>query len=257
MINYEEGNYRDQIRISAKDLGNLGKLDFCPRCFWLKLRIKKLPFGIFPGIFSSIDAYTKKVIHGYFDKNKKAPNYLEPLGHLVAYIPPPPYTKFQTVCRSTNILLTGVADGIFVKSDGHYVIADFKTAKFTDKQDELHGMYDIQLNAYARIALDNAKNWGWQGSVTDLALVYMEPVTEVQGGEEQLNKTTGFDLGFSAHHVKVDLDLSKINHCLLKVREIYQNETPPEPFKNCQDCSSLNQIMELLRSPSLEILQMS
>jgi len=45
-----------KLRISAKNLGELALSDFCPRCFWLKLHAKRLPFQIFPGIFSSIDA---------------------------------------------------------------------------------------------------------------------------------------------------------------------------------------------------------
>jgi len=52
-----------QFRISAKTLGELALPDFCPRCFWLKLHAKHLPLQIFPGIFSSIDAYTKRVVH--------------------------------------------------------------------------------------------------------------------------------------------------------------------------------------------------
>ena len=57
-----------QIRISAKNLGQLVLDDFCPRCFWLKLKLGfKLPFQIFPGIFSTIDSYSKKITWQYFD----------------------------------------------------------------------------------------------------------------------------------------------------------------------------------------------
>lgn len=48
-----------EIKISAKNLGALAIPDACPRCFWIKNNIKSLPYQIFPGIFSSIDAYTK------------------------------------------------------------------------------------------------------------------------------------------------------------------------------------------------------
>ena len=50
----------EPLRISAKNLGELAKPDFCPRCFWLRTHAKRLPYQIFPGIFSSIDAYTKR-----------------------------------------------------------------------------------------------------------------------------------------------------------------------------------------------------
>ena len=54
-----------ELRISAKALGELACADFCPRCFWLKLHARQLPFQIFPGIFSPIDAYTKRVVHAW------------------------------------------------------------------------------------------------------------------------------------------------------------------------------------------------
>ena len=58
------------LRISAKNLGALALPGFCPRCFWLKLKAQnRLPFQIFPGIFSSIDAYTKRVVHAWIDQN--------------------------------------------------------------------------------------------------------------------------------------------------------------------------------------------
>jgi len=54
------------LRISDKNLGALALPDFCPRCFWLKTKARnKLPFQIFTGIFSSIDAYTKRVVHAW------------------------------------------------------------------------------------------------------------------------------------------------------------------------------------------------
>lgn len=54
----------EQIKISAKNLGAVAMPDFCPRCFWIKLKTaNKLPWQIFPGIFSSIDAYTKHCVH--------------------------------------------------------------------------------------------------------------------------------------------------------------------------------------------------
>jgi len=58
----------NQLQISGKDLGALAMKGFCPRCFWIQRRTK-LPWQIFPGIFSSIDSYSKKVVHGQFDKS--------------------------------------------------------------------------------------------------------------------------------------------------------------------------------------------
>jgi len=54
-----------QLRIFPKTLSELTLPDFCPRCFWLKTKARQLPFQIFPGIFSSIDACTKRVAHAW------------------------------------------------------------------------------------------------------------------------------------------------------------------------------------------------
>lgn len=60
----------EQIKISAKNLGQVALEDFCPRCYWIKLKTSnKLPYQIFPGIFSSIDAYTKKCAHALIEKD--------------------------------------------------------------------------------------------------------------------------------------------------------------------------------------------
>ncbi|MBN1644072.1 MAG: hypothetical protein JW856_04575 [Dehalococcoidales bacterium] len=126
--------------------------DFCPRCFWLKLRMdNKLPFQAFPGIFSSIDSYTKNIVCGWFDNYGSCPPWLKELGDIKGYITPPHHSKFQIVDEDSNVLLTGGPDAVFVKSDGSYIIADYKTARFTPAQDKLLPMYQVQLNSYASI----------------------------------------------------------------------------------------------------------
>ncbi len=71
----------EQIRISAKNLAEVAMPDFCPRCFWVKRKVpKQLPYQIFPGIFSSIDAYSKRVVHSRFDKGQGPPVWFSPLG---------------------------------------------------------------------------------------------------------------------------------------------------------------------------------
>ena len=136
----------NQIQISAKNLGEVAMPNFCPRCFWLKLRLSnKLPFQIFPGIFSSIDSYTKNIINGYFDKHNRFPSWLDILGNLIEYKKPPHFSKFNIIDDENNIKLTGVPDGIYVKDDHSHVIVDYKTARFSKYQeDELLLFFPIQ-----------------------------------------------------------------------------------------------------------------
>ena len=64
----------DTIKISAKNLGYTALADFCPRCYWLRIKSNwKLPYQSFPGIFSSIDAYTKYCGHHIIDAHQQNP----------------------------------------------------------------------------------------------------------------------------------------------------------------------------------------
>jgi hypothetical protein len=95
-----------RLQISGKDLGALAMKGFCPRCFWISRRAR-LPWQIFPGIFSSIDSYSKKVVHGQFDKSGM-PGWLAPLGELKGYKDPPSAQRFRVPVEEHGLLLTEV-----------------------------------------------------------------------------------------------------------------------------------------------------
>jgi len=236
-----------QIRISAKNLGELALPNFCPRCFWLKLRLNnKLPYQIFPGIFSSIDSYTKNIIQSFVDINGKFPNWLNGLGDLVSYRKPPHYSKFYTVDDESNVLLNGTPDGVFVKGDDSYLIADYKTAKYTGKQDELMPMYEVQLNSYALIG----EKCGLQ-PVSGLALIYMEPVTHVDAVIDSINhRDDGFAMGFSAYIHQIELNSGGIIKLLAKVRDIYEMSNPPHGHANCGNCQIVEKMLDIARVSS-------
>jgi hypothetical protein len=231
----------EPITISAKNLGALAMPGFCPRCFWIQMHAEGAPYQIFPGIFSSIDAYSKKVVHGWFDRHHSAPPWLGPLGAIKGYVNPPHYSKFSIVDLTTNVRLRGTPDGIFAMQDGSHVIVDYKTAKFTPHQDELFPMYDIQLNAYAVIGERKGL-----APVSGLALVYTEPVTDEATASKDANLTgVGFRMEFGAHIEPVALAPRKIPPLLARVREIYELKKPPAPRDGCSDCSLLQGLFEL------------
>jgi hypothetical protein len=67
------------IQISASRLGEVVMDDLCERCYWLKLHLNHhLPFQIFPSIFSSIDSYTKDIVHSWFEAHGVPPVYGSP-----------------------------------------------------------------------------------------------------------------------------------------------------------------------------------
>jgi len=234
----------NQIRISAKNLGELAMPNFCPRCFWLKLRLgNKLPFQIFPGIFSSIDSYTKNIIHTFFDNMGRFPSWLNSLGDLKGYINPPHFSKYNIVDPDNNILFTGVPDGIFIKGDSSHIIVDYKTARYTGNQDKLMPMYEVQLNGYAMIG--ESCNFH---PVSDLALIYMEPVTHPDAVSDNQNyRDSGFAMGFDASIHRVRLALDMIPPLLARTREINELSSAPDKSIGCKDCQLLEGLLAVTR----------
>lgn len=98
-------------QISAKNLGVLAMPDYCPRCFWLKLNCK-LPYQIFPGIFSSIDSFSKKITWGYYEKYSTLPNWFKPFGDFARPVKAPGRSVFFVNDERTNVKLTGIVDDI-------------------------------------------------------------------------------------------------------------------------------------------------
>jgi len=230
------------IRISGKHLGALSLPDFCPRCFWVRLKCRdKIPFTFFPGIFSSIDPYTKKVTSFHHEKYSKVPKWLNGFGELGKPLPVPPHSKFQTLDPETNVLLTGVMDELYRRRDASLVILDNKTARFTANQDKLLPLYEVQLYSYAWIA----ERLG-MGKVGALGLVYYEPQTDLttKTVDEVLLKD-GFAMRFQAKVLPLDLRLDRIPPLLQKVRDIYDLATAPTGRTGCKDCRMLDRLMKV------------
>jgi len=233
----------DQFKISAKALGRYAMPDFCPRCEWIRLKTKKLPYQIFPGIFSTIDSYTKKIVHNWIDRDKDKPQFLKDLD-ITGYLKVPHWSKFQ-MNTEYGITLSGAPDDLLVSPRGIH-IPDYKTAKFTETQDKLFPMYRAQVNGYAKIAKATGIN------VDSLSLIYMEPATDepqvtINGRHEDLFKMT-----FLPHFLPVELNIASIDPLLERAREIYDATVIPDSASGCKDCEALGSIVDLLaKTPPL------
>lgn len=230
-----------QLRISAKNLGAMSLAEFCPRCFWLKMKTgNKLPFQIFPGIFSSIDAYTKRVVHSWIDE-LGAPAWLDGIGSITGYIDPPSFHTFQMVIEKYDILLTGAADGILKLANGSIAIIDYKTAKYTKNQDILLPMYAAQLNGYALIA-EHLK----MGRVSKIALMYAEPVVDEETARtDAVRSGDGFNMPLAVYLHHVLLEPENLDPLFRLARQISDLPEPPERTIDCKDCAKLDKLMLL------------
>ncbi|MFH1336339.1 MAG: PD-(D/E)XK nuclease family protein [Candidatus Zixiibacteriota bacterium] len=234
-----------QIKISAKDLGALALFNFCPRCFWIKRHCSKLPFQIFPGIFSSIDSYTKKVTNLHFERHNQLPSWLESLYVRAKPVKVLHHSKFKVLDEKTDILLNGMPDEILQKEDGSFLILDYKTAKYTKTQDSLLPLYEVQLNAYAYIGKRNGFD-----PIAGLALVYMEPQTDLSiDNLDSVIHEDGFLMGFGGHLLDIKLNDEKLIPPLLKeVRKIYDNHVPPEGNEECKECLLLAELINIVEN---------
>lgn len=232
---------KEQIRISGKNLGLLQLNTFCPRCFWIKLHCNnKLPFQIFPGIFFSIDSYSKKITDLHFEQHRRIPVWFKGFGSIGKPVKVPHFSQFSVFVQKTNILLTGAPDAIFQKN-GSYFIVDYKTAKFTATQDELLPMYEVQLNAYAYIAERVGFN-----PVKGLGLLYYEPLTNISTEDiKELTHKKGFLMRFEGKLLPIDYKPNSIRQLLAKVREIYEQPIP-KGIDGCKDCVALERIISLI-----------
>ncbi len=141
----------------------------------------------------------------------------------------------------SKILLRGTPDGILVRADGKAVIVDYKTAKYTGKQDALFPMYSVQLNVYALIA----DHMGLP-PVAALALIYMEPATTADHCQGRC-KDHGFEMLFQGRILPVELDCN-IEPLLARTRRVFELLKPPLGLPECKTCTSIEAITGLIVS---------
>lgn len=221
------------LQISAKNLGAMAMPDFCPRCFWLKLHAKKLPWQIFPGIFSTIDAYTKKIVHAWIDR--KAGSDILKKHKVTGYQKVPHWSKFKMETKY-GITLSGAVDDIWT-CDGGIVVPDYKTAKYTANADKLLPIYKTQLNGYAKIAEATGL-----GKVLAIPLIYMEPQTDAEFVATNSHNDNDWDMTFFPKVLELEFDIESIDQLLEKARTLYDGPIP-DPAEGCKDCAALENII--------------
>ena len=207
------------------------------------MHVRTLPWQGFPGIFSSIDRYTKQVILAHLQREGHLPPWMSPIGDAAGHIDPPHWSRFKAQDENTGATLRGEADAIFRLSDGTCAIIDYKTSRYNPDNRGQHRIYRAQLNSYAWIGqrLDLPP-------VSRLALIYMEPATDDSAvGTPELVDDAGFAMGFRPRVVDVDLDPERLIPPLLRrAARLHALTTPPKSRNGCRDCAALETLQAAL-----------
>ena len=221
----------EPLRLSAKGLGD-ALPGACPRCLYVSLRFD-LPYQRFPGVFGTIDRFTKGVVHRALDDTGRLPPWFPDIGRVASYERDLSFKRFRVWHEDLGIDLAGSPDDVFRMADGSVHIVDYKTAKYTPGQAEVLPLYEVQLNAYAYLA----ERIGLS-PVRALSLIYMEPNAERDAGGD-----AGPALPFEARRVHVNLKPELIPPLLASARRTFDLATPPESKNGCEDCSRLDALV--------------
>jgi len=102
------------FQISAKDLGGLAVEGACERCFWIR-RHRKLPYQMFPGVFTILADKIKEAAHVYTDAHDgHAPPWLERYGTEGRYCTQKmSWQSFKYHFEQIPATLTGMPDDIW------------------------------------------------------------------------------------------------------------------------------------------------
>lgn len=228
------------MRISAKNLGILALPDSCPQCFWMRAKLGwKSPWSIMPGIFSSIDGFSKRAILAYFEKNGHFPPWIAGRWSEAKPLLTPHHSTFRLTDPETGIVLTGVPDLMLGLPRHRLAILDLKTARYSKHQDFLLPMYKVQLNGYALIA----ESLG-MGTVEALGLVYGEPpANDANRGLDALVDNVGFSMPFSVTAMPIELDRAMVPPLLKRAKVILEMENPPQGREGCKECRLVEELI--------------
>lgn len=217
--------------IGVKDLGNLTKKDFCPRCFWYEMNYGPFP-SFFPGIFNVIDKNLKNSVWSRWKQERKLPKWLKIenvkrilTAESIGVVEERHGQKYLVGHhKKSGFILRGAPDLILELKDNTIHIIDFKTAKFreTEKESELFPVYEAQLNGYALLAT--------KAFVSRLSLVYFNPTNYIS---QDFFTEDNFKLSFEPKIVEIEIKPTLIGELLMRAKEILEKKTPPPARANC------------------------
>jgi hypothetical protein len=241
--------------ISVSRLAEVAMPDFCPRCFWIKLKMGwKLPFQRpMPGILGDIDRHVKNVVRTHYEEKGMLPQWFPYLGRVTKLEEAPGWRDFCFSHPRLGITIRGEMDEILQLNGCGYHILDYKTARYTAAQDKFLPVFEAQLNAYAYIA----ERGGFFSPITGLNLVYLEPDTDSQFNRGLMQQSSGkLILGFIPQVKSVEIKPDSFTEDLLqKCADIASLLEPPKPVSQCQNCRLLQNLSKMVSVQKPELIK--
>ena len=228
--------------ISATALGELAMSGLCYRCVWIKMKSSRLPYQSFPGIFSTIDRYVKRMVHTHFEREGKLPRWYPRMGDVIGLEEVPHYSKFTATDFKSGVTLRGEPDDVLRLRGSAYHIVDYKTARLSTSAQGMFPRYGAQLNAYAYIAARHDLS-----PVTGLSLIYLDPETDIEDHPKLLDRSRDeFLLGFTPRQQDVELKpVVYVEGLLARAAELYALDVPPAGKSGCRDCQALEMLIQV------------
>jgi hypothetical protein len=223
-----------QLKISARNAGQVELDKYCPRCCWYLLRHKRMPFSMgMPGIMFFLEAIQKAYIFAQLEEDGCLPRQFGPFSECTEPVKFP--FSFFAEHEETGVLVTAQPDMMLRMEDGNICLLDLKTAKQEGGGKMFLPQYEMQTVGYSWVTEENGI-----GNVGKAGLVYCS-VREDQFEQEPLKYKKGrgilvpFD--FEAH--EVELDYPRFFDCLEEVNKVWRSSVPPAGKLGCKDCALL------------------
>lgn len=232
------------LAISPRNLGITMLATFCPRCFWMLMRLRfHAPFDHGGGaLWTYMQQIQEAQVGHHIEKNGRLPKEFSPFCDINGRAEfPKHWSKFRYQHKS-GVILYGIPDEIFTLADGSLCVIDHKTAMNKGREDPFLPIYNSQVVGYS----DIAENGLGLGEVTKAGLFYWEVHRE-----DTISDPSGhYDKGnvwvsFFPKPLEFDVDYAFLDPLLKEAKKLWKSDSAPDGREGCKDCTRAEAFFEL------------
>lgn len=229
----------NQLKISARNAGQVELDKYCPRCCWYLLHHKNIPFRMgMPGIMFYLEAIQKAFILAHFTESEPFCGSLSMISKCTGPVDFPFSSSFEH--KETGVLVTAQPDMMLRNPDGSIFLLDLKTSKPRGGGKIFLPQYEIQLIGYSWVTENNGV-----GKVSKAGLIYSSvDIDEFMKEPLGFIVNRGVYVPFELITHAVTLDYARFFACLEEVNAVWRSARPPEGKGGCKDCALLTSLCD-------------